>query len=375
MPTLTHRAPRLDLERPIFLQSAKTQRKLSAKTKNLSESGMLVCTPQPMPVDTHLICSLPLGTARRAVRGRVAWVREDRRAPQMGIEFLDLSHLDREHLQQLLGGEALWALSAHAELPPRALEMKAIEPPAITLSCAEVALRKKARDGVAQPILLRNTRNDATASQRRLLATPPPLPSQRTADLLAREGDWQRPSDSVLTPRNRHPFLLIFVAIMGPVTLAASMIPFDLWSETVEKQALLSSWAAGLQLKLTGRKPLVLQFNTLLKKGQAPPPFAVAPRIERTADRTTLTVRLKGSLANSQQYPLKQPEGIAFDLPRASTALPFGKYRIAEPGFRALWLDQHGVGIRIRVLFDDSLSEGRSTELSERGLIVTLHHR
>jgi hypothetical protein len=180
---------------------------------------------------------------------------------------------------------------------------------------------------------------------------------------------------------------------MGPLTLAASVVPFDLWDATVEKSQRLSSWAAALEMKLTGSSPLQLRFNKIHQAQQKKnaPQIRIVPdgktptnhladapasiKIHRSVEGTALSLRLKGSLAESQQYRLKEPEGIAFNLPRATAELPYGLYRIGDGGFRTLWLKRRGSGTQVRVLFEDGVAHRRSTQLTKRALTITLHRR
>ena len=47
---------------------------------------------------------------------------------------------------------------------------------------------------------------------------------------------------------------------------------------------------------------------------------------------------LAGSLAGARRYPLRNPDGVAFNLPHARATMKLGTYRPAIQGLRAIWV-------------------------------------
>jgi hypothetical protein len=66
-------------------------------------------------------------------------------------------------------------------------------------------------------------------------------------------------------------------------------------------------------------------------------------------------VGLTGSLKGAHQYPLRAPDGVAFNLPNAHAARKVGTYRPAVPGLRAVWVrDLPGGGTHLRFYYAKS---------------------
>ncbi|HEY2729984.1 MAG TPA: PilZ domain-containing protein [Polyangia bacterium] len=121
----------------------------------------------------------------------------------------------------------------------------------------------------------------------------------------------------------------------------------------------------------------------------AEPVVGVAPTPERGATRVsavvapaepepdakpeTYSVALAGSLAGSRRYLLRDPDGIAFNLPHARAKVAFGIYRPRVPGLRSVWVHAlPGGGINLRFfLTPQSPDPAPLIELARDGVRVT----
>ena len=69
----------------------------------------------------------------------------------------------------------------------------------------------------------------------------------------------------------------------------------------------------------------------------------------------TFTVGLTGSLAGSTRYPLRDPDGVAFNLPHARATMKLGTYRPDVPGLKMVWVRAlPGGGAHLRFFFSSS---------------------
>jgi hypothetical protein len=90
---------------------------------------------------------------------------------------------------------------------------------------------------------------------------------------------------------------------------------------------------------------------------------AVAPSSE-------FVVGLTGSLAGSLRYPLADPDGIAFNLPHATSAMKVGTYHPDVPGLRAVWVRAlSGGGTHLRFYYT-RVRPGPRIELMRTGVRV-----
>ncbi len=106
------RKPRITYQVPVGVYDVGREQALSVSSINVSQVGMFVDTTESLAIGTELICNLPLGIGNDAlqVRGRVAWLREQRssdvhRPVGMGIEFVDLSDEESGQLSEIVGAK------------------------------------------------------------------------------------------------------------------------------------------------------------------------------------------------------------------------------------------------------------------------------
>ncbi|MBL4634384.1 MAG: PilZ domain-containing protein [Kofleriaceae bacterium] len=106
------RTPRITYQVPVGVYDVGREQALSVSSINVSQGGMFVDTTESLAIGTELICNLPVGIGNDAlqVRGRVAWLREQRnsdahRPVGMGIEFVDLSDEESGQLSEIVGAK------------------------------------------------------------------------------------------------------------------------------------------------------------------------------------------------------------------------------------------------------------------------------
>ncbi|HVR04007.1 MAG TPA: hypothetical protein VMT47_17865, partial [Polyangia bacterium] len=116
--------------------------------------------------------------------------------------------------------------------------------------------------------------------------------------------------------------------------------------------------------------------------GVAPTPPQAATRVsavvgpsepEPDARPGAYSVALTGSLTGSRRYLLRDPDGIAFNLPHARAKVAFGIYRPGVPGLRSVWVHAlSGGGINLRFfLTPKSPDPAPRIELSRDAVRVT----
>ena len=70
------------------------------------------------------------------------------------------------------------------------------------------------------------------------------------------------------------------------------------------------------------------------------------------APSSDFVVGFKGSFAGSRRYPLRDPDGIAFNLPHAYPAMKLCTYHPDVPGLRSVWVRAlSGGGTHLRFYF------------------------
>ncbi|MCA9669112.1 MAG: PilZ domain-containing protein [Myxococcales bacterium] len=118
--------PRVAFQTNVRLIPPDESTAVDGQTENLSESGLFVVTEAPLEPRSHVLCQLALPGRRLTVRGRVVWVHrgEDSSLQGAGIEFIELSTLDRQLLRDAVGshdaidGEQPVALSREGGADP-----------------------------------------------------------------------------------------------------------------------------------------------------------------------------------------------------------------------------------------------------------------
>jgi hypothetical protein len=83
----------------------------------------------------------------------------------------------------------------------------------------------------------------------------------------------------------------------------------------------------------------------------APAPEPPVAKPVEAAASTTL-VGLTGSLAGAKRYPLRNPDGVAFNLPHAHASMKIGTYSPDVPGVKSMWVRAlPGGGTHLRFFF------------------------
>lgn len=109
----------------------------------------------------------------------------------------------------------------------------------------------------------------------------------------------------------------------------------------------------------------------------AEPEAAEAPAAEPSAAAAappvaeTFSVGLSGSLAGAQRYLLRNPDGVAFNLPHAQPTMKLGTYHPAVRGLKAVWVRAlPGGGAHLRFFFTSARSAPR-IDLGRAAVVVT----
>jgi hypothetical protein len=85
----------------------------------------------------------------------------------------------------------------------------------------------------------------------------------------------------------------------------------------------------------------------------------------------TFTVALEGSVKDAVRYPLRAPDGVAFNLPHARTPLKLGTYRPRVTGLRGVWIRPlAGGGINLRFFTTAAAKRGLRIDLDAEGVHV-----
>jgi hypothetical protein len=104
---------------------------------------------------------------------------------------------------------------------------------------------------------------------------------------------------------------------------------------------------------------------------QAPAVEAKAAEPPAAAPSSDFVVGLTGSLAGSRRYPLRNPDGVAFNLPHAQATMKVGTYRPDVPGLRSFWVRPlPGGGTHLRFHFTDA-RPAPHVELTRTGVRIT----
>jgi hypothetical protein len=78
------------------------------------------------------------------------------------------------------------------------------------------------------------------------------------------------------------------------------------------------------------------------------------------AEPSRVLVALTGSLAGAKRYPLRDPDGVAFNLPRAHASVKVGTYTPDVRGLKAMWVRAlPGGGTHLRFFFTATRSAPR----------------
>jgi PilZ domain len=99
----------------------------------------------------------------------------------------------------------------------------------------------------------------------------------------------------------------------------------------------------------------VLPSPTVATGAVAPADDPTPEAAPATGDSSVFTVGLVGSLAGAHRYPLRAPDGVAFNLPHARPSTRFGTFQPSVPGLRSVWVRPlPGGGTNVRFFFHSS---------------------
>jgi hypothetical protein len=385
---------------------------------NLSPTGILIDAPTPTPcaVGSDILCDVALPRGPRLLRGRVAHRRPlSADKVGMGIEFVDLSERESAELRTVVDGsdakpqrvkvqfegtnQVVRARALATEdgfqlvtsLPFLKVHTKVdivLSPDAEVSAKGKVAAVTFDHGGVdGSPRLLIDVRLTDTGFGDALTPVVEAIPERiweaedlgATADsdggivtstfrdlslqAVTRDeldaitvvGDADR-SELVASPRGS---LRRWTLRAG---IAAGVLGVAFFVGTAAR---LSSPTAAPDRALQPMAPVLPPTQPALRTAASPAaeaPRAAAPVDDPPAvaastarDSRTFTVGLVGSLAGAHRYPLRAPDGVAFNLPHARPATKFGTYQPSVPGLRSVWVRPlPGGGTHLRFFFTSS---------------------
>jgi len=107
----------------------------------------------------------------------------------------------------------------------------------------------------------------------------------------------------------------------------------------------------------------------------APEPVAAAPApaeaMAPAVPHGAFELALSGSIAGASHYPLRDPDGVVYNLPRARSDLKVGTYHPAVHGLKAVWVRAlPGGGTHLRFFFTSAAAAPR-VELAKDAVRVT----
>ncbi|MDD5084535.1 MAG: PilZ domain-containing protein [Candidatus Omnitrophica bacterium] len=112
---LNHRRfPRLDIKCEVFIRDQESSYTVSTHTENVGAGGVCIVLAKPLRRYSIVEIKLYLGDNLPPVEcvGKVVWIIEEKtlsvpeRKYDMGVEFLTISHFDRERIRKFLSKEA-----------------------------------------------------------------------------------------------------------------------------------------------------------------------------------------------------------------------------------------------------------------------------
>jgi hypothetical protein len=402
-----------------------------ARAVNLSPTGMLVdaLTPTPCPVGSPVLCDVPLPRGSLRLRGRVAHRRVLSAAKVgMGIAFLDLSPAVAAELREVVdeSEEKTQPLKLRFAGRSQVLQTRALPtadgfqfttllpflrpntevdvtvspdaPAAAKGWVSTVAFDGAHPDGVPRLVIQIRLANAAARPALETSASDGAAPTEMGAlpERILESADFTATVDTppgflnidveesqpgvaaapdrteivhIRDLRPRRSWRRAGILALGSLALGVgtAKIAFRVWPRRSPGQSPSAPAPVALQ-----RPAPVAAAAVPLSQPVAPEPPSIEPipAPPPSTAPTDFTVGLVGSLAGARRYPLRAPDGVAFNLPHAHATLAVGTYRPAVPGLRAIWVRPlPGGGTHLRFFFTRS---GPSPEirLGEDGIDV-----
>jgi hypothetical protein len=385
-----------------------------ARGVNLSPTGILVDapTPTPCPVGSDVLCDVSLPQGPRLLRGRVA---HRRLLPSekvgMGIEFVDLSPREAAELRDVVGESVEkpqrvkvrfkgtnHVVSARAFaveggfrlatalpfLEPDTEVDVALSPDASVTArgwVSRVSLEPAAPGGT--PRLLIDVRVDAPAADDERTPVVEALveafeavpeyvwepdelgaiseqselaePAEPPAPVAVVEGD--RTEIVTLDAPPTRWRALVGGMLAGVIAFAAFVVAIVVIKAKALPAATpsISPPVIVTQEAPPAEAPAAIGAATLEPPAATPDPAPAAaaePVAAPDDEAASFAVLLSGSLAGAQRYPLRDPDGVAFNLPHARTPMKVGTYTPVVPGIKSMWVRAlPGGGTHLRFFF------------------------
>ena len=369
----------MEFREPVRLIWSGQMNGVEAQAVNLSPAGMLVDlpTPTPCPVGSDVLCDVALPRGTRLLRGRVAHTRPLAAANVgMGIEFIDLSPRVVAKLRDLVEGSGEepqrvrvrfagtnQIVSARALSTVEGFRLTTALPflrPELPVDIVWSPDAQSRAKGWVSAVALDLAPSDGTPHlvidvhlQDRTVLGPAPQPEPIA------EPDAQLPlgadADLELEPARTPPRLdadrteiVRFPTAPSPPKRRRGGLPAGAIAFLVVALGAGAIWLSPASVLRSLSRPSPPTVRTppaptsppaVTIEPVPPPTAAVEPRApEPAAEPSEFVVGLAGSLAGARRYPLRNPDGVAFNLPHARATMKLGTYRPAIQGLRAIWV-------------------------------------
>jgi hypothetical protein len=382
--------PRVEFRKDVRVIWSGQMAGLVAQSVNLSPTGILLdaFTPEPCPVGADVFCDVALPSGSRLLRGRIAHTRIIASAKVgLGIQFVDLSPLivaelrgvveetdgppervrvQFEGMRQVVSARAyrtadgfrletaLPFLRAGAEVDIVSSEETPVSGKGRVRS---VAFDPPANDGA--PRLLIDVRLDLE------VGVPAPTAVERTEVV------------RMMMPRERPGRRRRRAVALGGVGALGAAAAIAVWggrpsSPELSLTRLLRRPASAAVAPAAARAPSS-PLPAVATQASAAPIVVSEASPEPSVEPAHFRMPLVGSLAEAVRYPLRGPEGVAFNFPHARPTVRVGTYRPDVAGIRTIWVRAlPGGGTHLRFLFDPGAAPP-DVELGIDGIEVTAH--
>jgi hypothetical protein len=388
---------------------------LLAQTLDLSENGMALVTPLPLPTGAIVTCSMRVGGCQLYIVGSVRWEHmESDGMRRAGIEFLPPSHEDTGVMRRLL---------ELGKLHPHRIQMRFDGRPDTLTALAQVT-----RSGLALtaplPILRRNTgvRFSFTGEgadrasfhgrvDRVRLAQHEGMPALevgiRVPNALAvhdaaHNAQRKQREDSTPTgvevsapPREPDDIGLAARAALFARKLTDRAAAFRLPTTAAIMLALgaLSLGALAHELSRPQAPELVVSPSPapvvapvhaaepamdpgpdpimMFPRSAAPAPTTRELTFKWRKNRREIFIPIEGDLSRVHHFRVGEPAGVAIELPRATAPAALERYSVRRPGVQRVDIDPEAGGARIRVWTSRPFADYR-VEATRGGIRFTI---
>jgi hypothetical protein len=197
---------------------------------------------------------------------------------------------------------------------------------------------------------------------------PPPLEDAHGGTPIARDADTDR-TEIVGVARRRSPWRALGGGMLAGAIALVGFVGAFVWFKAVPAPV---------------ARPAVAPPTVVATPATPTPPApveALAPAVEPVPPdeqsapaapaAPAFAVGLEGSIASARRYQLRDPDGVAFNLPRAHATMKLGTYTPDVPGLKQVWIRAlPGGGVNVRFFFTGGHA-APTVELHRDGVSVT----